>query len=165
MLAEENQKLKRENAKLIEQSQKLKKEKTNLEKRLVDCNSLVNEELAKLEEKYKKLIKDKETIIDALTSKLNSNVTEFKDNNNLFEGGKPVVINFVSDDQQINWTIICSSKMKFYNVEGQLYEKYPQYKEGEKNFFLFNEKKINKYESLEDNEIHEYVIKIKKIEE
>ena len=66
--------------------------------------------------------------------------------------------------QRINHTIICKNKTKFHEIEGLLYEKYPEYTNCE-NFFMFNGLTINRWKTLEDNGINGYTIMLKKIED
>ena len=54
--------------------------------------------------------------------------------------------------------------MKFHDVEGQLYEKFPEY-ESDQNFFMFNGNRINRWRTLEDNGIYGYTIMLQKIED
>ena len=50
------------------------------------------------------------------------------------------------------YSVLCKSKDKFIRLKNIIYDKYPEYKEYE-NYFLFNEKKINENETLEENKI------------
>ena len=139
------------------ENQKLRKENENLKKKLAEFNLIKEQEVKKIEEKYK-------ILIDDLKSKLSSNVAESKNHGNLLNGEKIVALNFISVDQGINHTIICKNKLKFYDVEGQLYEKFPEY-ENDKNFFIFNGDRINRCGTLEDNGIYAYTIMLKKIDD
>ena len=156
-LRNENQNLRKENDLLNKENQKLREENENLKKKLADLNLIKDQEVKKIEEKYKILIED-------LKSKLNNNVDDSKNYSNLLDGEKLVALNFISADKRINHTIICKNKTKFCDVEGQLYEKFPQYKDSE-NFFMFNENIIKKWRTLEDNEIYGYTIMLKKNED
>ena len=62
----------------------------------------------------------------------------------------PVI--FQSVDSEINYAIICKNTDKFNMVENILYDKYPEYIESE-NYFLVNGIKINKYKTMEQNNI------------
>ena len=121
----------------------------------------INQEIKKIEEKYKISNEEKIKIINDLKSKLNRNITQ---SNKLLDGEKLIALNFISVDQRINHTVICKNKTDFHIVEAQLYEKYPEYKDSD-NFFMFNGNKINRWKNLEDYGIHEYTIMLKKIEE
>ena len=142
-LVEENESLKREN-------QKLRKEKETLEIKLTATNLAKADEIKKIKEKYRTIIERKEKIISDLQSRLSSNAINTvpsKNYENLLNDEKLVAIKFILVDQQINHTIICNSQTIFHNIEDQLYEKFPVYKESD-NLFMFNGHQINKCKSL-----------------
>ena len=68
------------------------------------------------------------------------------------KGEKLISVIFRSVDQNILYSIICKNTDKFTTIENLLYEEYPKYRDSE-NIFLFNGKTINKYLSLEENNI------------
>ena len=70
----------------------------------------------------------------------------------LLEGEKLLSVIFVSIDKKINYSVICKNTSKFNEIENILYDAYPEYVEKE-NYFVVNGKDINKYESLEFNNI------------
>ena len=70
----------------------------------------------------------------------------------LSEGEKLLSVIFVSSDQKVHYSVICKNTDKFNKIEGMLYDEYPEYMESN-NFFLVNGKTINKFKSLEANEI------------
>jgi len=70
----------------------------------------------------------------------------------LSEGEKLISIIIVSTDQKIHHSFICKNTDKFTKIEYLLYEIYPEYMESE-NYFIANGNKINKYKSLEENDI------------
>ena len=70
----------------------------------------------------------------------------------LLEGEKLLSVIFVSIDKKINYSVICKNTNKFNEIENVLYDAYPEYAEKE-NYFSVNGKDINKYESLEFNNI------------
>ena len=135
-----------------------------LKKELNSLSLNINEEMKKVEEKYKRLVEEKDRIIGDLKSKLSSiNIPEPKNNNGLLGGEKLVIVNFRSADENINYSITCKSDMEFHDIESQLYKKYPEYRKRENNF-MFKEKKIDRFDTLEDIGIIEYVIMVNKIE-
>ena len=156
-LRNENQNLRKENDLLNKINQKLRKENENLTKKLAELNLIKDQEIKQIEEKYK-------ILINKLKSKLSSNVVESKNYVILLDWKKLVALNFISVDQCINHTIICKNKTKFHEAEGQLYEKFPEYVD-DRNFFMFNENRINSWGTIEDNGIHGYTIMLKKIED
>jgi len=70
----------------------------------------------------------------------------------LNEGEELMSLIFISVDQKLNCSIICKNTDKFNNVENKLYDYYSELAENE-NYFTFNGIKINKYKTLEENNI------------
>ena len=70
----------------------------------------------------------------------------------LKEGENLMSIIFVSVDQVIHYSIICKNTDNFSKIEKILYDKYPEYKKSE-NYFLYKGKKINRFETIEENGI------------
>ena len=70
----------------------------------------------------------------------------------LLDGEKLISVIFVSSDQKIHYSIICKNTDKFNNIENKLYDAYPGLIESENNFIV-NGKLINKYKSLDFNNI------------
>ena len=71
---------------------------------------------------------------------------------NLNKDEKLMTVIFISDAQDIHYSLICKNTDKFNVIENRLYEAFPQYLESE-NYFIANGKKINKSKSLEENNI------------
>ena len=65
---------------------------------------------------------------------------------------KLILLNFISTDQIIKYSIVGKNTDDFIIYEKKLYEKYPNYKDTE-NYFLVNGKKINRNRTLEENNI------------
>ena len=142
----------------------LKDEIYNLKIKVDELNLTKDEEIKKLDEKYKKLNDEKNKVIDDLISKINSNIGEPNINSNhLSNGEKLIAINFESDDQHINHSIICKNKTKFHEVETELYVKYPQYAKND-NYFTINGIKVNQCGSFEEIGILGYTIILNKID-
>ena len=55
-------------------------------------------------------------------------------------------------DQKIRHVFICKDSDKLNNIEGLLYDFYPEYKNSE-NYFLFGGIKINKFNTMKENKI------------
>ena len=70
----------------------------------------------------------------------------------MLPGEKLITIKFNSIDRKINFNIIAKNTDNFEKLEGFLYEKYPKYKKTE-NYFLVNEKILNKHKTLQENKI------------
>ena len=147
---------------LKKEVQLLKNERDNL-KAMADKSNIINdEEIKKLNEKYKNLIDEKTKIINNLTSKMNSGIVGSNFASNVLSKGEMfIAINFASVDQRINHSIICKNNTNFHEIEGELYDKYPEYKENE-NYFMFNDLKINRWKTLEENGIKGYTIILNK---
>ena len=160
-MRKENKKLRKENDFLNKENKKLKEENEDLKKKLGDLILTKDQEIKKIKKKCEKLIEG--SIIDDLNSSLRNNIVESKNYSNLSEGERLVAINFISVDQRISDTIICKNKTKFHDIEGQLYEKFPEYVDGD-NFFIFNGNKINRWKTLEENGMHGYTIVLQKID-
>ena len=81
----------------------------------------------------------------------------------LSDGEKLISVIFVSSDKKINYSIICKNTDKFSKIENMLYDAYPELIESENNF-LINGKLINKYKSLDFNNIknNDIIMVIKK---
>ena len=70
----------------------------------------------------------------------------------LLPNEKLMTVIFNSGDNFIHYSVICKNTDIFTDVEKLLYKKYPDYKEKE-NFFLSHGQKINRFKTLEQNEI------------
>ncbi len=153
----------------------MKTEKNNntiLNQKIKELEKIIN---IKREEELKekeKLMKEENGLISELTEKL-KNINKYinKDKMNelleeirikdkiiskfpvkLSEGEQLLSVIFVSSDQKIHYSTICKNTDNFSKIENMLYEVYPEYKKSE-NYFFVNEKKINKYKSLDFNKI------------
>lgn len=58
------------------------------------------------------------------------------------------------DDQNIHYPFLCKKTLIFNNLENLIYKKLPELKD-DRNFFLHNSFKVNKYETLEQNRIRD----------
>ena len=159
----ENENLKNLIRSLKNENQFLKTENLNLKNNFNYFDSINKEIIKELEEKCKILKEEIEKIKSNLISKLNYNAAEIKNYNELPDGEKLVAVNFVSIDQRINYSIVCKNKTNFYEIEGNLYRKYPEYKKYNK-YFMFCGSKIERWNTLEENGIHGYTIVLNKID-
>ena len=99
------------------------------------------------EELYKIII-EKDREIKELKLKLSRYPMELK------EGEKLMTVNFTTVDSKIKYySIICKNTDIFNTIEKKLYEDYNEYYDTE-NYFTVNEKKINRFKNLEENNIH-----------
>ena len=77
----------------------------------------------------------------------------------LLEGEKIMSIIINSEDENIQYSIICKSKDIFNKIEDIFYEKYAQYRSTKEiNYFTLNGKKIDRYKTLEENKIENHSI-------
>ena len=60
---------------------------------------------------------------------------------NLNKDEKLMTVIFISDAQDIHYSLICKNTDKFNVIENRLYEAFPQYLESE-NYFIANGKKL-----------------------
>ena len=68
------------------------------------------------------------------------------------EDDKIISIIFVTNDESLQYSMICKSTEMLIDLEKRLYIKYPEYKEA-KNYYYANGHKINANKTLEDNKI------------
>ena len=104
---------------------------------------------------------NKDKIIISLTEELkikNKEIRELKEikeinkSYNLKEAEKLIPIIFISVDQKIHYAFICKNTDKFHMVETLLYDIYPEYLESE-NYFTVKGNKINRYKTMDQNNI------------
>ena len=65
---------------------------------------------------------------------------------------KLMCIVFNSFDEDVNYSVICKNTDQFFKIESLLYDKYPEYKHLNKDYFI-NGAKININKNLKDNNI------------
>ena len=143
----ENNKL---NLKLKELEDLLKKEKNN--NSIIDNENKSENNNDKLLELYEELtLKDKEIREKKKEiQKLNERISRFPFE--LSENEELMSVIFISTDQIIHYSVICKNTDQFTKIETQLYNEFPRYKDIE-NVFVVSGRKINKYNSLKDNNI------------
>ena len=153
----------------------MKTEKNNntiLNQKIKELEKIINNKREEELKEKEKLMKEENGLISELTEKL-KNINKYinKDKMNelleeirikdkiiskfpvkLSEGEQLLSVIFVSSDQKIHYSTICKNTDNFSKIENMLYEVYPEYKKSE-NYFFVNEKKINKYKSLDFNKI------------
>ena len=60
---------------------------------------------------------------------------------------------FTSTDQKLYQSIICKNTEIFSRLEEKLYKEHPEYRDSF-NYFCVNEKEIDRYKTLKENNIH-----------
>ena len=74
------------------------------------------------------------------------------------QGEKLISITFISEEKKLYCSIICKNNDIFAKVENCFYEVHPEYRLEENNF-TFNNIKIKRFQTLEENNIqdHDYI--------
>ena len=87
-----------------------------------------------------------------LFSRNNNNINN--NQNNFISRGNMINISFISSDQKIqNYNKTYKDTELFVNVEKELYENYPEFRDLEP-FFLVRGTKIKRFRTLKENQIH-----------
>jgi len=123
---------------------------------LIEKDKLLKEEKIKNDNLNEK-IKEFEIISNDRTKtnnikELENEIKLFRTYYNFSSNEKLISIKFISNNQDIDFTIITKNSDDFSKIEKILYDKYPKYKDSE-NSFLANGNKINKDRTLEENKI------------
>ena len=95
------------------------------------------------------LLSKKEIEIDKLKNEL-KNISNKIDP--LIHESQITSVHFTSDDQKINYSIACTKKNVFAEIEEKLYKEYPEYRETN-NFFMANGVQILRFKTIEENQI------------
>ena len=90
-------------------------------------------------------------------NKLNRTIDEYKDKLSrypfeLLKNEKIVSVIFISEDESFYYSILCKNTDIFNIIEERLYKVYPELS-GSDNNFVANGKIVNKYQTLEQNNI------------
>jgi len=70
----------------------------------------------------------------------------------ILKGEKIISLIFMSNNQEIHYSLVCKDSDIFSHVENLLYDIFPKYRETE-NYFVFEGHKINKYKTLKENNL------------
>ena len=138
----------------ISKIKKLEQKIKELEFSIKEKDIIINEEKIKNENLNKK-IKELENISNnnlerSNAIELENKIQLFRKYCNFSEGEKLISIKFISNEQDIDYSIITSNTEKFNNLENMVYEKYPKYMETD-NYFLVGGNRIDKNKTLEEN--------------
>ena len=137
----ENNQLKRE---LNEEKQK-NEELNNIIKSLTMSKNINIRKISELEQSIN--YKNKE--LKELNDKIDSIISLIK---SIGPNEKIYTLNFISGAQNIDYCIPCKNTDIFSRLEEKLYKKYPKYKDYE-TYFLVNGRKIQRFKSLDENNI------------
>ena len=140
-----------------------KEEIIKLKNDLIKTNKIIedqNKKIKQLEyqlnnknETYENQLRLKDKKIDELNKKLENLIINNNMSDQLINRKQMICVYFTSMDQKINFPIPCIKTDIFAQIEEKLYQKYPEYRETNNNFFLSNEKEILRFKSIEDNKI------------
>ena len=142
-----NDDLVNENNQLKQQIIKSNNQLISLTNNLQNSNILSNNQYNINDYSFVKLIKDKEDIINDLNEKLKRFPFILEKNEKLMS------VIFSSMNQKINYSIVCKNTDNIHNLEGILYKEYPNLFERQNYFYLCKGKLINKFQTLESNQI------------
>ena len=155
---------------LKQKNEQLLLDKKNLIKNVNDLEKALEAKDKELKESIEKQKNQKKDLIDFNTYKFDSKEDLFKiilqkdkEINDLKiklsrfpfelnEGEKLMTINFISVNQEINYSIICKNTQRFNEIENKLYDVYPKYSENE-NYFIVRGQRVIKNKTLEENHI------------
>ena len=131
--------------KLNNQIKELTNKYENSEKKNLDeiKNKLNNDELKDEIIKLSKELRSKEEELKKIKSKIGFEIKEDE---------QIMTLIFTSVDQKIQRAFICKDSDKLHQLEGVLYDIFPEYKNQE-NIFLCHGTKINKFKTMKDNKI------------
>ena len=142
-----NDDLVNENNQLKQQIIKSNNQLISLTNNLQNSNILSNNQYNINDYSFVKLIKDKEDIINDLNEKLKRFPFILEKNEKLMS------VIFSSMNQKINYSIVCKNTDNIHNLEGILYKEYPNLFERQNYFYLCKGKLLNKFQTLESNQI------------
>lgn len=172
-----NNKKKNNNAKENVQNKKSNKNNINLKdneiinlkneiKNLNTIVNMLNETIYELEEELKKdndIIKKNNNLIESLQKKINkfqnklsierkNNFSIFKENSVILSRSEIKSINFISANNNVNYSIPCLGTDIFAEVEEKLYRQFPEYRETN-NAFLANGGQVLRFKTVDENNI------------
>ena len=156
--------LQEENKKLKDTTNQLEQEQKTLLKNSQEENKKLKDTIYQLEQEKKTLIKNikeeektmsakNEKIYDSEKSIKTKSITELK------EGEVIISVLFLSMGRQDiqNYSLPCKNTDLFVDLERQLYEDYPDYKNYE-TYFEVNTKRILRFKTIEENKIESNAI-------
>ena len=100
------------------------------------------------------IINQKDEELNKLQKNLQNNIinnNENQNNSKMIKGGDKC-ITFISNDENLIYSIPCSGNDNFSEIEEILYREYPEYR-GENNIFLDNGKEILRSKTINENNI------------
>jgi len=127
---------------------------------------MLNETISELEEQLKSdnnIIKKNNILIQSLQKKINKfqnklsierkiNFSIYKQNSVILSRSEIKSINFISMNNQINYSIPCLGTDIFAEIEEKLYNQFPEYRETN-NCFLANGTQVLRFKTVDENNI------------
>ena len=99
-----------------------------------------------------------------MNNNMQNNFQNNNNNPNLVDFNQIIVIQFISGDNRVNKGIKCLPTQKFYEVEEQLYNFYPEFRKTN-NSFITNGGTVFRFQTIAENNIKDgQVIQIEQIE-
>ena len=167
-----NKNLQEENKKLKDTTNQLEQEQKTLLKNSQEENKKLKETIYQLEQEQKTLIKnlkEEEKTMSAKNEKIYDSEKSIKRNSisyitrktitELKEGEVIISVLFLSMGRQDiqNYSLPCKNTDLFVDLERQLYEDYPEYKNYE-TYFEVNTRRILRFKTIEENNIRSNAI-------
>ena len=131
---------------MINLNEILKSNLNNEKLKNIDLQNKIDKQINIIPNNDSKII-DLYARIDDLKEKLSRYPFELK------KDEKMISVIFTSDDQKIHFSVICKNTEKFNRLEEKLYNDYPEYSETN-NYFVVNGNRIQKFKTLDENNIH-----------
>ena len=130
---------------MIKLNEILKSNLNNEKLKNIDLQNKIDKQINIIPDNDSKII-DLYAKIDDLKEKLSRYPFELK------KDEKMISVIFTSDDQNIHFSVICKNTEKFIRLEEKLYNDYPEYSETN-NYFVVNGNRIQKFKTLDENNI------------
>ena len=134
----------------LKKAEKIIEQQKSEIKKLQNQLNLANNKLNELQS-LRNLIAQKDFEINKLRQGL-QNININNNNNRNISLNTDKCVNFISNDQRINFAIPCNGNSIFAEIEEKLYQEYPEYRETN-NIFLANGKEVLRFKTINYNNI------------
>ena len=133
----------------LKKAEKIIEQQKSEIKKLQNQLNLANNKLNELQS-LRNLIAQKDLEINKLRQGLQN--ININNNNRNISLNIDKCVNFISNDQRINFAIPCNGNSIFAEIEEKLYQEYPEYRETN-NIFLANGKEVLRFKTINYNNI------------
>ena len=133
----------------LKKAEKIIEQQKSEIKKLQNQLNLANNKLNELQS-LRNLIAQKDLEINKLRQGLQN--ININNNNQNISLNIDKCVNFISNDQRINFAIPCNGNSIFAEIEEKLYQEYPEYRETN-NIFLANGKEVLRFKTINYNNI------------